>query len=121
MDGDEHSFWSNQDEIEARIQHWWTRVVSHVSSILEAHLKYGFHEIEGNLNPSIKDLQIRLSVVESAVTTLRDLGVLEIDEERVALNVLQCIWYIKMLAVALNDKDIGRYQEAIKWLDQQSK
>ncbi|MGN7918201.1 hypothetical protein [Lysobacter sp. 22409] len=99
---------------------WW-EVVTTASKLLEADGKFGFHMIEGNLNPKLEDIARGLGFLEHILNAMADSPYLGHDERRMALNSKQCILIIRLLADALKAKDQEEYDKAIRLLDLQAK
>lgn len=102
------------------VQDMWSEVIVTVNRLLEADDAFGFSRIEARLNPSIEEIVFSLGVIDAALTLMETSGHLDTTEMRQVLNAKQCVLYIRMLAVALRDRNREEYGRVIGLMQNQA-
>lgn len=108
------------NQIAPQVEEVWAEIFAVANNIIKVHLKFGFSEFAGKINPSVDDILLSLKVVDSLLSTLYDSGTLEISESRMVHNAKQQIWLIRCISDALKMGSEADYAAAIAKLGAQA-
>lgn len=105
--------------MQERINKAWDDIVKAVNKLLDAHQNYGFLHFREGVHPSLEDMLKGFEVIEFVLNTLLESDKLNFDEDKSANNQKQCIWLMKLLSTALQNKDEEQYNQIIRLLEKQ--
>jgi hypothetical protein len=89
------------------------KIFETVNVILGAHSKYGFTEINQNINPSIDDILRIVQVIEFVLTTFSS-SFDDFTQTRKLENAAQMIWCVKGLVIAIKSGNADDYEAMIE-------
>lgn len=90
-----------------------------VNLILGAHSKYGFAEINQNINPSIDDILKTIQVIDFVLSTFSS-NIDDFAQTRKLDNAAQMIWCVKGLVIAIKSGNGDDYDAMIEKMRKQA-
>lgn len=97
----------------------WHGVIQVSDGIVRAHGKFGFSNIERELNPSLNDILNSLAIIKGALTSISRRSMLEHGDQRLIDNTLQQILHMECISAALASDDQDAYDLHISRLESQ--